>query len=412
MSAEFFNVATVQAGLEKLFAHWSPSYQSVILDPRAALGRILAEPIYSPERLPYFARSTMDGYAVRAADTFGATQSLPAYLTCVGSIQMGQVAEISIKAGQCAEIFTGAMLPAHADAVVMMERTQKLSEAEIEILAPVAPGENVVQIGEDIETGATTLPAGHRLRPEDIGGLLAVGVLAIKVAVPPRVGILSGGDELVPPEVIPAPGQIRDINGPMLAALVQQTGGHPVLLGIAKDETADYHSRARAGFAEVDMLLMTAGSSVSSRDLTRDVIGGLGQPGILQHGLAVKPGKPTILAVCDGKPVIGLPGNPVSALLVARQIVVPLLRYGLGQKPIPPVCIHATLTHNIASVTGREDTIPVRLIERDGNWQAEPLFGKSNLIFTLVRADGVVHIPLNSNGFKAGTPVEVMVFNG
>ncbi len=412
MSAEFFNVATVQAGLEKLFVHWSPIRQTAILDPRAALGRVLAEPIYSPECLPYFPRSTMDGYAVRASDTFGATQSLPAYLTCIGSIQMGQAADISLQSGQCVEIFTGAMLPAHADAVVMVERTQKLSETEIEILAPIAPGENVVQVGEDVESGELLLPAGHRLRPEDMGGLLAVGVLAIKVIEPPRIGILSCGDELVPPEALPAPGQIRDINAPMLAALVQSVGGHPVLLGIAKDDAADYHACARAGFAGVDILLMTAGSSVSSRDLTREVIASLGQPGILQHGLAVKPGKPTILAVCDGKPVIGLPGNPVSALLVARQIVVPLIRYALGQKSPRLMFVHATLTHNIASVTGREDTIPVRLIEHKGGWQAEPLFGKSNLIFTLVRADGVVHIPLNSNGLKAGTLVEVVVWDG
>ncbi|MCQ3930041.1 MAG: molybdopterin molybdenumtransferase MoeA [Chloroflexi bacterium] len=412
MSAEFFNVATVQASLEKLYPHWSPNRQTVTLDPRSALGRVLAEPIDSPERLPYFPRSTMDGYAVRAADTFGATQSLPAYLTCIGSIQMGQTADVVLQSGQCVEIFTGAMLPPHADAVVMIERTQKLGEAEIEILAPVAPGENVVQVGEDIETGELILPAGHHLCPEDIGGLVAVGVLAIKVIEPPRIGILSCGDELVPPDSNPAPGQIRDINAPMLATLVEAAGGHPVMLGIAKDDAADYHARAHAGFAEVDILLMTAGSSVSSRDLTREVIASLGQPGILQHGLAVKPGKPTILAVCDGKPVIGLPGNPVSALLVARQLVVPLIRYGLGQKSPRPMSVHATLTHNIASVTGREDTIPVRLIERDGSWQAEPLFGKSNLIFTLVRADGVVHIPLNSNGIKAGTPVEVMVWDG
>lgn len=412
MSAEFFKVATVQASLEKLYAHWSPNRHTVGLDSRKALGHVLAESIFSPERLPYFPRSTMDGYAVRASDTFGATQSLPAYLTCIGSIQMGQAANIALQSGQCVEIFTGAMLPANTDAVVMVERTQKLSEAEIEILAPVAPGENVVQVGEDIETGDLLLPAGHRIRPEDLGGLLAVGVLAIKVIEPPRIGILSCGDELVPPEANPTPGQIRDINAPMLAALVEAAGGQPILLGIAKDDAADYHARAHAGFAEVDILLMTAGSSVSSRDLTREVIASLGQPGILQHGLAVKPGKPTILAVCDGKPVIGLPGNPVSALLVARQIVVPLLHYSLGQKPASPAWIHATLTHNIASVTGREDTIPVRLIERDGSWRAEPLFGKSNLIFTLVRADGVVHIPLNSNGLKAGSPVEVMVFNG
>jgi molybdopterin molybdotransferase len=169
-------------------------------------------------------------------------------------------------------------------------------------------------------------------------------------------------------------------------------------------------ARAHAGFKDVDALVMTAGSSVSVRDLTREVISSLGKPGILQHGLAVKPGKPTIIAVCDGKPVIGLPGNPVSALLVARQIVVPVVKRALGETSYPTATVRAMLASNIPSTTGRDDTVPVRLMERDGAMIAEPVFGKSNLIYTLVAADGIVSVPLNSNGIKAGTIVEVVLF--
>jgi len=258
--------------------------------------------------------------------------------------------------------------------------------------------------------GKAILPAGHRIRPQDIGGLLAVGILSIEVAVPPRVAILSSGDELVPPDQSPGPGQVRDINTYTLAALVQEAGAAVRVISFTRDTLDDLYSHARSGLDEADMLVMTAGSSVSTRDLTRDVISRLGKPGILQHGLAVKPGKPTILAVCDNKPVIGLPGNPVSALLVARQIVVPLIKRALGENPTYPATTKATLRANIASATGRDDTIPVRLMEDNGTLVADPVFGKSNLIYTLVDADGLVYVPLNSNGLKAGTLVDVYPF--
>lgn len=407
---EFFNVQPVQVALDTLFAHWQPQIRTETVDPRAALGRVIAVPPRSPIDLPEFARSTMDGYAVRAADTFGASQSLPAYLKVVGSVAMGAAAAIDVRQGQAVEIHTGAMLPPGANAVVMVERTQQFGDGEIEVLAPTAPGENVVQVGEDVARGEPLLPAGHRVRPQDIGGLLAVGLRAIEVACPPRVGILSSGDELVTPEESPDPGQIRDINGYTIAGRVQEAGGEPVLLGIARDNLEDFAAKARAGFKDMDILVMTAGSSVSVRDLTREVIEGLGKPGILQHGLAVKPGKPTILAICDNKPVIGLPGNPVSALLVARQILVPVIKRMLGESPRVRATVTAVLAANIPSTTGREDSVPVRLIDRDGTLLAEPMFGKSNLIYTLVKADGLVYVPLNSNGLRAGSDVEVTLF--
>jgi molybdopterin molybdotransferase len=408
---EFFNVQPVGAALDILKACWTPQARTETLDVRAALGRVLASAPRSPIDLPTFSRSTMDGYAVIAADTFGAAQSLPAYLTRTGSVRMGEAATVEIRRGETVEIHTGGMLPPGADAVVMVERAHSIGD-EIEILAPVAPGENVVQIGEDVAIGEDILPAGHKIRPQDIGGLLAVGILTVEVVCSPRVGILSSGDELVTPDENPLPGQIRDVNAYTLAALVENAGGTPVRLGIARDTLADFAEKARAGFVDTDMLVITAGSSVSARDLTREVIAGLGQPGVLQHGLAVKPGKPTILAVCDNKPVIGLPGNPVSALLVAQQIVVPIIRLLLHENPRLTAPVKATLSQNIVSTTGREDSVPVRLINDGDQLIAEPVFGKSNLIFTLVNADGLVHIPLNSNGILAGQTIDVWLFQG
>ncbi|PJF41739.1 MAG: molybdopterin molybdenumtransferase MoeA [Phototrophicales bacterium] len=408
---EFFNVQPIDAALELLDAHWTPRIKTESLDPRRALGRVLFATVQSPINLPQFRRSTVDGYAVRSQDTFGASQSLPIYLTLTGRVPMGYAADIDIQQGEAVEIHTGGMLPDSADAVVMIERTHLLDNSELEVLAPVASGENVIQIGEDVEQGNIVLAAGRKLRPQDIGGLLAVGVTEIDVAVPPRIGILSCGDELVPPEGNVVPGQIRDINAHTLATLVEHVGGQPVLLGIARDTFDEYRAKAWAGFADVDVLVMTAGSSVSTRDYTRDVINSLGQPGVLQHGLAVKPGKPTIIGVCENKPVIGLPGNPVSALLVAHQIVVPIVKRLLGEMPRPTSRIQARLTHNMSSATGRDDTIPVRLSQQDGEWLAEPIFGKSNLIFTLIQADGFVQVPLNINGLRVGTIVDVMLFS-
>jgi len=187
-------------------------------------------------------------------------------------------------------------------------------------------------------------------------------------------------------------------------------GGEVTLLGIARDDIEDFSNRAHSGLAQSDMLVMTAGSSVSTRDLTRQVIGELGEPGILQHGLAIKPGKPTIIAVCDNKPVVGLPGNPVSAMLVARWLVIPVIKRMLTENPSFPATVEATLKANIASSSGREDFVPVRLVEDIQGISAEPIFGKSNLIYTLAKAQGLVHVPLDKTGLKAGTKVKVNPF--
>ncbi len=410
-SPEFFQVLPAADALALYDQHWQPQTALETIATAAALDRILAADVRSPEEVPAFRKSTVDGYAVRGSDTFGASQSLPAFLRLRGELRMGAAPRDDIDAGDALLIHTGGMLPASADAVVMLEYTQTINEGEIEILRAAAPGENVIQAGEDVAAGALVLQGRHRLRPQDIGGMLAVGISEVEVISRPRVGILSCGDELTPPEASLTPGMVRDINAYTLSALAEKHGAEPMRLGIAADAIADYRQRAEAGFAVCDILLLSAGSSVSARDYTRDVINGLGEPGILQHGLATKPGKPTIIAVCENQPVIGLPGNPVSALLVARQLLPHLIARFLGRKPELPATSKARLSQRIASVTGREDWLPIKLTRAaDGETLAEPVFGKSNLIFTLIDAHGLLRIPLNTGGYDAGSLVDIERF--
>jgi molybdopterin molybdotransferase len=376
-----------------------------------ALGRVLANDVRAPHALPPFPRSSVDGYAVRAADTFGASASLPAYVSLAGEVLMGTRTTLNVQRGQAALVHTGGMIPSGADAVVMVEDTQVARPGEIEILKPAAPGQNVLLLGEDVQPGETVLQRGVRLRAQEIGGLMALGLTRVGVIRRPRVAILSTGDEVVAPDADPLPGQVRDVNTYTLSALVTQAGGEPVLYGILPDQRNALETAARDAYASCDVVLITAGSSVSTRDITSEIIATLGSPGVLAHGVALKPGKPTILAVCGGKPVIGLPGNPVSALVVAGLFVTPLLHRLLGvQAPRLTPRVAARLTTNIPSEAGREDYVPVRVSGEEGAFVAEPVFGKSNLIFTLVRADGLVRVPPEANGLPAGAQVEVLLF--
>ncbi|MEP7357309.1 MAG: gephyrin-like molybdotransferase Glp [Anaerolineales bacterium] len=409
---EFFKVLPPDDALSKLWQHLPLPATPERIAAAAALGRVLAEPVIAGADLPAFARSTMDGYAVRAQDTYGASQTLPAFLTVVGEAPMGSAPTFGIEAGQAALVHTGGMLPKGADAVVMIELTQAARANEIEVLRAVAPAENVLQVGDDIRAGAAMLPAGHWLRPQDIGGLAALGVMEVVVARQPRVALLATGDELVPPEAQPGLGQVRDINSYSLGGQVAKAGGVPLRRGIAPDNFEALRAAAAAALDEADMLVLSAGSSVSVRDMTAEVVNSLGQPGMLVHGVAVKPGKPTILAVAGGKPIIGLPGNPVSAMVIADLFVVPTV-YRLQGCPQPPFrpAVPASLTHNLASQTGRMDYVPARLKPGpDGAWLAEPVFGKSNQIFTLVLADGMIVVPMDVTGLSAGEMVWVRLF--
>ncbi len=396
------------------------------LDTARTLGRVLADDIRAPHPLPEFPRSSMDGYAVRACDTFGASGTHPVRLALVGEVPMGDTPAFTLASGECAIIHTGGMIPAGADAVVMLEYTrtveddaQVASKPEIELSRAVAEGENVIRMGEDVTAGQVVLSAGQRVSPAVIGGCMALGIIELRVAKKPIVGILSSGDEVVPPGQDPRLGQVRDVNSYSLAALVESAGGEPAQYGIIPDNLEAMKAAAREAMSECDMVLITAGSSASARDTTAEAIASLGKPGVLVHGVAVRPGKPTILAVCDGKPVIGLPGNPVSALVIAGLFVAPVIEKLLGARLKPKAAVQARLTVDLPSQAGREDWVAVKILERGEQgtenvergvrYLAEPIFGKSNLIFTLAAADGLVRVAPDARGIAAGEVVEVVL---
>jgi len=408
---ELFHVLTVAEALIRLLAHVTPLGRTEHVPLLDALDRVTAEELRAPGDLPDFQRSTMDGFAVRATDTYGASEGLPAYLTVCGEVPMGRAAGLQVRPGDAARVHTGGMLPDGADAVVMVENTQALDDRMIEVVKPVAVGENVIPIGEDVRAAEMLFPRGHWLRPQDLGGLAGVGITMVRVVTRPRVAILATGDEVVPADAEPAPGQVRDINTYTVAALTRRSGSEPVPVGIAPDRIAALRQMASAALAESDMLIISAGSSVSTRDMTAQVIGELGQPGVLVHGVSIHPGKPTILAVAGGKPVFGLPGNPVSTMIAFDLFVAPTLLRLLGcEQSKEAHTVQARLARNVASISGREDFVPVRLDTRDGVVYADPVFGKSNLIYTMAHADALLRVPLDLAGLYANQMVTVRLF--
>ena len=409
---EFFTLVSPNQALQTLIDQLNGPLESETIPSTQALNRTLSADITSPSDLPAFPRSTMDGYAVRAEDTYGATPNMPAYLSVAGEIHMGTVPTFKLEAAQAALIHTGGMLPENADAVIMIENTQTSRKDEIEIFNAVSIGENILNVGEDVTKGSEVIPNGSILRPQDIGALMALGITNVDVTVSPTVGLISTGDEVVDPDSNISPGQVRDINSYSLSALVQSAGGTPKRYGIIEDDLDTVQEAAETGSEECDILVIAAGSSVSARDITSDVINNLGEPGVLIHGIALKPGKPTILAVAKNKPIFGLPGNPVSAMVVARLLLVPTIKFLCGANLDNQVStvITAELTHNIPSIAGREDHVPVLVKTIEGKIFAEPVFGKSNLIFTLVRSTGSVIVPINSNGFIQGSTVQVHLY--
>lgn len=416
--SEFFNVLPPDEARALLLSHITPLSGVETIATSASLRRVTVASLHAPHPLPAFRRSTMDGYAVRAADTFGAGDSLPAFLTVIAEVGMGEAARVTLLPGQAALVHTGGMIPDTADAVVQVEHTQRVAgEAaetypfEIEVHRAVAAGQNVIQAGEDVATGVEVLPSGHRLRPQDMGGLLALGLTHVSVRTRPRVAILATGDEVVPPDTTPGPGQIRDINSYTIFAQAVEAGGAPSVRGIVGDDLAALQTAAATALADSDMVVLSAGSSVSARDMTVRVIDGLGRPGVLLHGVATRPGKPTIVGAVGGKPVLGLPGNPVSAMIQFDMFGVPALHRLQGMRADPFRCgVWARLAQNIPSESGREDYVPARLERVGEELLAVPVFGKSNLIYTLVGADGLIQVPLNRGGLMAGERVEVRLF--
>jgi molybdopterin molybdotransferase len=403
---EFFTVRTVSEALTGFRPARRTPVETVALDD--ALGRIPAEPLSAPHALPGFARATVDGFAVRAADTYGASEGLPSYLDVAGEVRMGEPPELEVQPGSAVAIATGAPLPPGADAVVKVEHTQAATPELLEVLRPATPGEGMVRADEDAAAGTQLVPAGRPLRPQDLGMLAAAGLVEVAVHARPRVTIVSTGDELVSAESPSlATGQVRDATAPALAGLIHEAGGEPRFAGIVPDEREALAATLRATLPESDVLVVSAGSSVGARDETAAAIASLGEPGIWCHGLAFRPGKPTLLADCDGVPVIGLPGNPRSALVVFRLIGMPIVRQVGGcTDPPPEPTVRARLERDLPSAAGRLDVVQVRL--KDG--EAVPLFGSSSLLSILTAADGYVMVPEAATGLAAGSEVEVTLY--
>lgn len=409
---EFLKLIPVQQALQILLSQIQVKIVPERVETLNALGRVTAESIFSPLSLPSFPRSTVDGYVVRANDTFGASESLPAYLKVIGEIMMGTSPGFDINPGETGLIHTGGMIPESGNAVVMVEYTQPVGEDTVEILRPVAVGENIIHIGEDVLIGQEVIPSGVRIRPAEIGGLAALGILELDVVKRPIVGLISSGDEVISPEENLLPGQVRDINSYSLSSLIEQVGAMPKRYGVFPDEAYILEEVSSRALEECDVVVLTAGSSASARDLTAGVVNRLGSPGVLVHGVNIKPGKPTILAICNNKVVIGLPGNPVSALVIAGLFLVPVIEslLSLSDAGIRPKLL-ARLSTNIPSQAGREDWVAARLSINQEGYRADPIFSKSNLIFSLVRANCMIRVPTDATGLSVGELVEVYLLN-
>ncbi len=405
---EFFKVTDLQTVLE--YRTKFPQVKTEETPLVESVGRILAKDIVADDDLPDFPRAIVDGYAVKGASTFGSSESNPAYLTLSGSIAMGESPEIAVGPGEAAQIATGGMLPPGADSVVMIEHTEAIDDTTIEVYRSVAPGQNMIAIGEDIKKQTRVLLNGQLIRPQEAGLLAALGKQQVAVYQKPVIGIISTGDEIVPINETPGRGQIRDINTYTLSGLIHEAGAVAVSYGIVRDDFKILFEKCKLALEQCDMILISGGSSVGARDYTVDVLSALRDAKILVHGISISPGKPTILAKAQNKAFWGMPGHVVSAMIVFSRVVKPFVEHlsgqAAGQKK--ELRLQAKLSRNVASRQGRIDFIRVQLRLEKGRLWADPVLGKSGLISTMVNADGLIEIDINTEGLDKGTEVEVI----
>ena len=414
---KLLTVDTIEEARQKLLtcgiARHGLSFEE--LETRRALGRILAVDITAPENVPNFRRSTVDGYAVISADTAGAGETLPVLLRLVGTVEMGKAAGLTLGRGECAYVPTGGMIPDCADAMVMIEHTEAFGDMtggtlgeEIAVYDSAAVGSHVVRVGEDLVQGELLLRRGTKLRSQEIGALAAAGITQVPVYLPLRISIISSGDEIVSATAQPGPGEVRDINTLALEALAVESHYRVVGLQAIKDDEKVLEEAVREAMGKSDVVALSGGSSQGTKDLTAKVFSSLADPGVFTHGLAVKPGKPTILGYDKKTDTVltGLPGHPVSALMVFRILFSWLARQLAGQEEPRP--IPAKITCNLASPPGRTCYQPVALRHCEGGgYLAEPIFGKAGMISTLTKADGYIVIDLNKEGLEKGEAVQV-----
>ncbi len=404
----FFKVKSLEEVMERVKDF--SLVDSELIPVGDAFSRVLARDLVAKTDLPGFRRATMDGYAVAANSTFGASESNPAWLPLAGTISMGDIPDFALETGQAAKISTGGMLPQGADSVVMVEHAELIDDSSVEIYKSVAPLQNVIDASEDVAKGETVLPRGTFIRPQEQGLAAGLGVSKVRVYKRPRVGIISTGDEIVPIEEEPSPGKIRDINSYTLSGFIREAHAESVCYGIVRDDRAALQKALEKALEETDMVLISGGSSVGTRDFTVDAISSLKDTEILAHGVSISPGKPTILARAGKKPVWGLPGQVVSAMVVFRIIVLPFLNRlkGLDGRD-RTIRVPATLSRNVASAQGRREFIRVLLEHGAGRITAKPVLGKSGLIRTMIHADGLLEIGEHVEGLEKGALVDIIL---
>ena len=407
---KLLTVDTLDEAREKILSRaksWTLKTEMISLEEATGTGaHVLAEDVYASSDIPGFRRSTVDGYAVVAADTAGAGEAIPVYLKQAGSVLMGKPAGFSIRSGECAYVPTGGMLPAGADAVVMEEYCEN-SGGSIAVYEAAAPGAGMAEAGEDLRKGELFLHRGKVIRPQEAGALAAAGITRFSVFAPLGLSLISTGDELVPPEREPGPGEIRDINTSALTALAMKRGYRMVSAQVLPDDEARLETALREAVASSDVVIISGGSSQGEKDRTAAVIDRVAKPGVFTHGLSLKPGKPTICGWDEESRTIfaGLPGHPVAAMMVF-ELLLGWLADKLFDKP-SPFPLPARLSCNVPGSPGRTVCQPVILRAENAAYIAEPVFGKSGMITTLTRADGYILIDMNTEGLNKGEPVMV-----
>lgn len=368
-----------------------------------AAGRVLAGDVSAETDLPGFARSTVDGYAVRAGETVGASDALPSVFRMKGRVAMGAGAGFTLGPGECAYVPTGGEVPAGVDAVAMVEYAEALGD-EVLIGRPVAVGENMVLPDEDFAAGEVVVRAGRRLSPQEVGALAAVGRPTVEVRRRPVVGVISTGNEVVPVDAVPGRSEVRDVNSYVCRAFVAERGCEPRFYGIVRDDEGALRSVLERAAGECDAVLISGGSSKDDRDMGARTIAELGE--VLVHGIALAPGKPTIIGRAASTPVIGLPGHPASAFVVLLVIAGPLLARLSGDETDRSRRARGRLAENVPSARGREDYVRVTV----SAGEVRPVFAKSGLLNSLVRADGLLRVPAGREGYEVGDEVEVLLF--
>lgn len=404
---EVDTVQQVKEKMDKYFSDIAVGCEDVEITK--AMGRVAYEDVFSQLDIPDFNRSTVDGYAVVSKDTYGASESMPAFLNITGKVEMGKSTNLRVAPGSCVYVPTGGMIPEGADGMLMIEYAELVDEGMLAAQSPVSPGENIIFIGDDVKMGSKVLSKGRVIRSQDIGVLCAAGVSHVKVSKKPRVAVVSTGDEIVDSFGQVSPGQVRDINTHTLSAMVQELGGEVTGSIVVKDDFELIRNTIDEASRDNDIVVISGGSSVGAKDNTEKVIDSFGEPGVFVHGVAVKPGKPTILGRVGNSAVFGLPGHPVSAVIIFKLFVEELIDRLLG-KTRENIYINAVCSVNLHSSPGKETHQMVELIEEDNGFLARPIHAKSSSISQLSRAQGMIRIPLNKEGIEKGETVKVELF--